>query len=181
MVFTLEQAVDIKAEVESGSGRYINPSKIDGEIRVRLFGEGITGYEGWTNDNKPLRWQQKPSEYPDDIRKNEDGRDPVRRFIAAIAWDYEAEEFKVLSMTQKTLIKRVMELIADEDWGDCTEYDLKIGRKGEKLNTEYTITPAAKGKAAPKAAIAAYQDLDVDLTLMYDGEDPFKGADKVAA
>ena len=55
MVFSVTEAEVLAKEVSSSGGRFINPSKIDGEIRIRLFGEGVTGFEGWTNDSKPVR------------------------------------------------------------------------------------------------------------------------------
>ena len=172
MVFTLSQAADIQKEVTTGSGRYINPSKIDGEIRIRLFGEGITGYEAWNTENRPVRWESKPASLPENIRENEDGRDPLRRFVAALAWDYENNDFKIISLTQKTLISSLMALIADEDWGDPSGYDLKISRKGEGLKTEYSLKPVSK-KSASKESCDAFDELSCDLTKMFDGEDPF--------
>lgn len=171
MIFSADVIEEISQEVSSNN-RYINPSKIDGEIRVRLVGEGESGYEAWTTDNKPVRWEKKPSELPDNIRVNEDGRDPLRRFIAIAAWDYAAEEFKILSMTQKTLIQSLMHLISDEDWGDPFEYDLKISRKGEGLGTEYKITPCPK-KPISKQVMDAYDGLQVNLKAMFDNGDPF--------
>ena len=84
--FPVAEAEQLQKEVSSGSGRFINPSKIDGETRIRLFGEGVTGYEGWTTDSKPVRWESRPAELPENILTNEDGRDTLKRFVAAIAW-----------------------------------------------------------------------------------------------
>jgi len=175
MVFSLAEAESIAKEVDSGSGRFINPSKIDGETRLRLYGEGITGYEAWTNDNKPVRFESRPSELPDNIRKNEDGRDPLKRFIACLAWEYDSSSFKIISITQKGLIKELMGYIADEDWGDPAGYDIKISRKGEGLQTEYTLKPAGK-KPPSKESSDAFSELTCDLSKIFDGEDPFAEA-----
>lgn len=175
MVFSVAEATEIQKEVKSGSANYINPSKIDGEIRLRLFGEGITGYETWvTEDGKdsPMRWESKPSELPENVRKDDNGNSQLKRFVSAIAWDYESERFKILSITQKTLISSLMGLIADDDWGDPSKYDIKIGRKGEGLKTEYTLKPVSK-KAPTKDSADAFAELACDLSKMFDGEDPF--------
>lgn len=182
-VFTLEEASSISKEVDlGGGGKYIQPSKINGEIRLRMFGEGITGYETWvvdtkedgTEQQKPVRWEQKPAELPSNVRKNDEGKAQLKRFCAAIVWDYQAEDFKILSLTQKTLIKQLMGYIADDkDWGDPAGYDLKISKKGEGLKTEYTMTPASK-KAPTKELQEAFEGLVCDLSKLYDGSDPFE-------
>lgn len=169
MVFTLDQATDLQKEVSTG--RYIKPSKIQGEIRVRLFGKGISGYEAWTNDDKPIRWESKPAALPENIRE-EPGRDPLKRFVAAIAWDYEAGEFRILQLTQKTLISDLMGLLTDSDWGPECDYDIKISRKGEGLKTEYDMKPVSK-KPPSKESSDAFDALDCDLSKLFDGEDPF--------
>ena len=65
-----------------------------------------------------------------------------------------------------------MALIADEDWGDPSGYDLKISRKGEGLKTEYALKPVSK-KSASKESSDAFERISCDLTKMFDGEDPF--------
>lgn len=175
MVFSLVDAAEISKEVQSGSGNYINPSKINGELRVRLYGEGITGYEAWITEDgkdKPVRWESKPADLPENIRKDENGNSQLKRFCAALAWDYESSQFKILSLTQKTLIGALMGLIADEDWGDPAGYDIKIGKKGEGLKTEYSLKPVSK-KSPSKESSDAFAELSCDLTKMFDGEDPF--------
>lgn len=172
MVFSVTEAQELAKEVSSGGGRFINPSKIDGETRIRLFGEGVTGYEGWTTDNKPVRWESRPAELPENIRKNDDGRDPLKRFVAAIAWEYDTSSFKIISLTQKGLIKDLMGYIADGDWGDPSGYDIKISRKGEGLQTEYKLTPCPK-KSATKESSDSFAELACDLSKLFDGEDPF--------
>ena len=176
MVFSVAEAEVLSKEVSSGGGRFINPSKIDGETRIRLFGEGVTGFEGWSIDSKPVRWESRPSELPENIRKNDDGRDPLKRFIAAIAWEYETSSFKIISLTQKGLIKELMGYIADSDnWGDPNGYDIKISRKGEGLQTEYALKPMPP-KAPTKESVDAFAELACDLTKLFDGEDPFADA-----
>jgi hypothetical protein len=156
---------------ETSSGRYINPAKIEGEKRIRFFGTGITGFEGWTTDNKPVRWESKPDKLPANL-KQEDGRDPLRRFIAGVVWDYDNEEFKILQITQKTIMNDLFKFMKDSDYGDPTEYDLKISRKGEGKNTEYSTVPAPP-KSITKDMAEAYEALHCNLAALFDGDDPF--------
>lgn len=156
---------------ETAAGRYINPAKIDGEKRVRFFGTGITGFEAWTTDNKPVRWESKPDKLPANI-KQEDGREPLRRFIAGLVWDYDTSDFKILQITQKTLMSGLFQYIKDADYGDPTGYDLKIGRKGSGKETEYTIVPAPP-KEVTKEMADAYAALHCNLQALFDSDDPF--------
>jgi hypothetical protein len=117
MTFLSITAIEEIAKETSGSGRYLNPAKIDGEVRVRFFGSGITGFEAWTDDNKPVRWETKPEELPANIRQQE-GFQTIKRFLAGLVYDYSANDFKILQITQKTLMDQLFKFIKDEDYGD---------------------------------------------------------------
>ena len=47
-----ETIEEISSE-SSSLGRYLNPSKLEGEKRLRFFGEGITGFSAWTTVTVP--------------------------------------------------------------------------------------------------------------------------------
>jgi hypothetical protein len=81
--FLSADLIDEIAKESSGSGRYLTPSKIDGEVRVRFFGAGITGFEAWTDDNKPIRWETKPEELPANVRQQEATK---RSSVSSPAW-----------------------------------------------------------------------------------------------
>jgi hypothetical protein len=169
--FLSASAIEEISKESSGSGRYLSPSKIDGEVRVRFFGAGITGFEAWTEDNKPVRWEAKPEELPAGIRQQE-GFQTLKRFIAGLVYDYSANDFKILQITQKTLMDQLFKFIKDEDYGDPTAYDIKIGKTGEGKKTEYTLV-AAPPKAVKADLQARYDELTCDLSRLFDGDDPF--------
>jgi hypothetical protein len=171
--FLSPQAIEEISKETSGSGRYLNPSKITEETRVRFFGSGITGFEGWTTENKPLRWESRPDELPANIRIRE-GSSPIKRFIAGLVYDYASDDFKILQITQKTLMDQLFKFIADEDYGQPSGYDIKISKTGEGMKTEYSLV-AAPPKAVKPELDARYEEIaaTLDLTRMYDGEDPF--------
>lgn len=75
--FLSADLIDEILKESSGSGRYVNPSKIEGELRLRLFGTGVSGFEGWTDENKPVRWELKPTELPSNIKVREGDRKSV--------------------------------------------------------------------------------------------------------
>ena len=112
--FLSASAIEEISKESSGSGRYLNPAKIDGEVRVRFFGTGRTGFEAWNDDNKPVRWPTKPEKLPANIRQQE-GFQTLKRFLAGLVYDYSANDFKILQITQKTLMDQLFRFIQDED------------------------------------------------------------------
>ena len=144
MAFLSQDLVDSLAKEASSvsTGRYLNCSKIDGEVRLRFMPGGLGGFESWTVENKPKRWEKKPAELPENIKCNDSGGKDCKRFIAGIVYDYSDSTFKCIVITQKTIIDLLVKYINDEDYGDPENYDVKIGRTGEKLLTQYTYSPA---------------------------------------
>lgn len=166
-------AADIQeiSKETSGFGRYLNPSKFTEETRLRFFGSGLTGFEAWTVDDQPIRWETKPEELPANIKQRE-GYQTLKRFLAGVVYDYASDDFKILQLTQKILMEQLFKYIADEDYGDPTNYDIKISKKGEGLKTKYTLV-AAPPKEVKPALQARFDELKCDLTRLFDNEDPF--------
>ena len=172
--FLPPELVEEISKESSGSGRFINPSKIEGEIRLRLFGEGVSGFEAWTEDNKPVRWETRPEKLPANIKRQE-GYAPLKRFLAGVVYDYASETFKIIQITQKTLMDQLFKYMKDEDYGNPNDYDIKISKSGEGKKTEYTLV-AAPPKPVAKAVQALYDELVCNPRALFDGEDPFAEA-----
>ena len=156
-----------------GSGRYVNLSKIDGEKRLRYMGHGISGYTAWTTENKPVRWELKPEELPDNIKPDMNGSIAAKKFMAGVVWDYDDSEFKILELTQISVLKQLAKYLADEDYGDWSQYDIKIARdqKGEKIT--YTLL-AAPPKPVKPEIFKQYESMpEVNLDALYEGKDPW--------
>jgi hypothetical protein len=50
-----------------------------------------------------------------------------------------------------TIFNMIAGLVKDEDWGDPTQYDIKVSRSGStKDDTKYTVSPSPKSKDLPK-------------------------------
>jgi hypothetical protein len=169
--FLSAAAIEEISKESSGSGRYLNPNKITDEVRVRFFGEGITGFEAWTVANKPIRWETKPEELPSNIKQQE-GYQTIKRFIAGVVYDYSADDFKILQITQKTLMDQLFKFISDEDYGEPTGYDIKISKSGEGKKTEYSLV-AAPPKAVKAELQERFDNFQCFLPRLFDGEDPF--------
>jgi hypothetical protein len=168
-------SADLVEEISSessGNGRYVNPSKIEGEVRLRFVGAGITGFGGWTTDKKPVRFEKHPEQLPSNLAPDMGGRLGLKRFIAGLVYDYEAEEFKILEITQRGLMDDLFKYMKDEDYGDPTEYDIKISKTGQGKETKYSLV-AAPPKPLAKAIAAEAAEVTCNLRALFDGEDPW--------
>lgn len=162
-----------------GSGRYINPTKLEQgkELRVRFVRPGITGFSGWTVDKKPLRFEFHPEVLPANLAPDLSGKIQLKRFIAGLVYDYASEDFKILEISQRTLMEQLYKYAKDSDYGDPLGYDIKLTREGEKKDTKYTLV-AAPPKALEKAIAEKAAEVVCNLNALFEGQDPF--ADPVA-
>jgi hypothetical protein len=72
-------------------------------------------------------------------------------------YNHDAEAQQILQ-GGATVYNAIAELATDDDWGDPSEYDVKVGRKGSGLNdTKYSVTPMNKSQEVPKDL----EDLDL--------------------
>ena len=152
----------------TGGGNYAKLE--DGANRFRILTNAIVGFLYWTRDNKPVRLRTYPAAPPEDMREG----DKIKHFWAFVVWNYRDAKIQVLEITQATIQGPLEDLVTSEDWGDPKEYDITITKKGQKLDTEYTVMPS-KPSAVPIEAGRAYRALRIDLEKLFDGGDPFGG------
>jgi hypothetical protein len=67
-------------------------------------------------------------------------------------------------------------LIHSEEWGDPLGYSITVNRKGESLETEYSVVPSP-AKETPADIIQAYKDKPINLEAFFTGGNPFEEAD----
>lgn len=168
---SLEVFEEIANEVPD-SGRYINPSKLTEEIRVRFVRPGITGFEAWNDENKPVRWEHKPESLPANIKPDLKGNKVAKRFMAGLVYDYADDDFKILQITQRTLIDQLYKYVKDSDYGNPLSYDIKINKTGERMETKYTLV-AAPPKPLNPSIEEALEKVHCDLYALFDGNDPW--------
>jgi hypothetical protein len=82
-----------------------------------------------------------------------------------LVWSYADQDIKVLSLDKSTVQKQLAALDADEDWGDLSTFDVKIVRKGEGTETEYTVMPSNQ-KPLPKDIQSQIDSAAVNLDAM---------------
>ena len=137
----------------------------DGTTRFRVISKPVMGSLAWDNENKPHRFRM-------DEKPAGEWREKPKHFWALVVWNYELERPQILEITQQSVIQAITNLNNDPDWGAPWNYDLKVTRKGQKLDTEYSVNPSPKKKIS-QAIRDAVADWEIDLDLLFDGDDPF--------
>jgi hypothetical protein len=192
MAFISATAAKVAAGNSSNAGGYLTASKLgDGEhFRVSIVSESPLEYWtvwGETDDGqkKPFRFPQEPT--PADItqelgdfkqRMNYEGTELEKpKFgLSFFVYDHADAKIKIFEITQKTLIGALDKLSQDEDYADIHAHDLKFGRKGLKMATEYSILPSPRKEGMQAKIDAAWseaQDKGYDLMKLMNGENPF--------
>lgn len=161
-----------------GGGDYFKPEK--GQNKILIVGDAITGYEYWTNEDKPVRAKEKFEETPNiKIRqvKNdktgvvEDKPDTQKFFWAMPVYDYKDKTIKLWQVTQKSLRDSLASLQANEDWGNpIGNYTINIDRQGENLTTKYSVVPnPVKDKKELDEILKQYAANPLDIASMVFG------------
>lgn len=138
----------------------------DGENRIRILTQPILGWLDWV-DNKPVRY-----EYNAKPVKPADAAKPIKHFWAFVVWNYAESRIQIMEITQSTVRAALQNLCEDEDWGAPFAYDIKITRKGQKVDTEYAVTPIP-AKPVSAEIRKAFGEIPCNLDALFHGDDPF--------
>lgn len=169
-------------EVPANTGGYMRFE--DGSNMFRPLDSVIVGWEGWKTlpdgTRKPVRARTK-----EEIKsaKLVDEPDKLKHFWAFPVYNYKTGTVQILELTQRTIQQQISDLISEDDWGvpvGVNGYDLVVTRKGEKLDTTYTVMPKPK-KKLDEAIMQVYTDMHINLDALYDGNDPFEAAEATEA
>lgn len=153
--------LDESYEAPATGGNYLKFKK--GTTKIRILSDSITWRVDW-NDNKPVRTKEQQKAFDPD-------RKP-RHFRAFVVYDYDDKAIKVCEVTQKAIQNAVLALYKDEDWGDPKQYDLKITKEWDGMETKYTVNPAP-AKELDKDIELQYKSLKIDLRELFEWWDPF--------
>lgn len=143
----------------------------DGANKFRVLSPLVTGYEYWNTENKPVRLREMPGTPPADCRIEDKGGKKIKHFWAFVVWNYAVAKVQILELTQSSIQTSILDLVENTDWGTPTEYDITVTRKGQKLDTEYTVHPSPH-KPIPADAVEAFKATKIDLDKLFDGGDP---------
>lgn len=147
----------------------------DGANKYRILSEAIVGWQYWNTENKPVRLTERPETIPEDVRMENGKPEKIKHFWAFVVWSYRESKIQILELTQVSIQGPLEDLVMSEDWGDPRGYDITITKKGQKLDTEYTVQPSPH-KEAPVEATQMLKTTTVDLKALFRGEDPFGAA-----
>ena len=147
-----------------GNSNYMKFEK--GENKFRILSKPIIGWEDWEN-KKPLRFRM--NEKPD---RAIDAQKPIKHFWAFICFNYSKNEIQIMEITQKSIQSAIEQLAKDADWGSPFEYDIKVIKEGDGMDTEYTINPVPH-KLVSADILDAFHNKPCNLELLFDGKDPF--------
>ena len=139
---------------------------VAGENRFRILSPAIFGMEEWI-DKKPFRYRD--SEVP--AAPASPGM-PFKHFMSCIVWNRQAHRIELLHVNQMSVLRAIVSLTRDPDWGDPFTYDIKVHRKGEGKETEYQVTPAPKTQVTPDI-VEAFYATPIYLDALFGGGDPF--------
>lgn len=139
---------------------------VEGENRIRIMSRPVFGWEDWLN-NKPVRYamDKKP-------QKSLDPKKPVKHFWAFVVFNHQEEQIQILHITQASIRKSVEALCRDSDWGEPYAYDIKIMKKGEGVDTEYSVNPVPH-KPVDDYIINCFDEKPCYLEALFDNGDPF--------
>ena len=150
----------------SGEGSYLNIKK-QSEAEFRIISMPVEGWIDWV-DKKPIRTPMSDGE-----PEAADDENPPKKFIAVVVIDRSDNTVKIAELTQQSIIKGIKALAANPKWGKPFAYDLNVSKKGEGLQTRYTLTPSPKA-ALPKELVKAAMEKPCNLEKLFEGEDPWK-------
>jgi len=150
----------------AGESSYLNVKKQE-ESDFRIISNPVEGWIDWV-EKKPIR-----TPISDGEPEAADDENPPKKFIAVVIVDRADDTVKILELTQQSVIKGIKALAANPKWGKPFAYDLNVAKKGEGLQTRYTLTPSPKS-ALSKDIVKAAQSKPCNLERLFDGEDPWK-------
>lgn len=157
---------------------------VDGDNTFRVLSPAIVGYEYWKTITKddgkegrtPIRKRFDENIDLNDLETKEDGSlDMPKVFWAFVVYNFNDKRIQILEITQASIRKAIEPLIKNPKWGDPKEYNLVITKSGQKLDTEYHVSPEPKEKL-DESIIKKAAEMKIDLEELYSGGDPFKNA-----
>jgi len=152
-----------------GGGAYTKLKS--GETRFRIVSNAMTGWLGWSADNKPHRGRKKEDLDATTLREK------PRHFWAFLIWNYQTKQIEIFEITQRTIQDAIMALYKSSDWGDPKGYDIVVNKTGEGMETSYHIQGTPKSQLEPDKVLEAYTAQPVNIAALFSGDDPFAVAE----
>ena len=139
---------------------------LQGENKFRILSSPVMGYEYWTTEDKPVRSKEKFTETPNIKIDPKTGKSSVNHFWAMVVYNYATEEVQILEVTQKGILKYILGMVNDQNWGSPKGYDLVVTREGEGLATKYS-TRSNPHKDVDKKVLEKFEASEIDLEELF--------------
>ena len=154
--------------------KYLNKFE-QGSTKFQVLAEDpenafIWGWQIW-HDHKPIRQMTMKDMPTGDIGFDGNESEP-EFFWSMVIWNITLNKLQILNVTKRQIQKQIESFI-DSDWGNICNMCLEVKREGQQLETRYTVIPT-RLKKVPSEIMQEFELLDIDLTLLFDGKDPFK-------
>lgn len=152
-----------------------------GDNTFRVLSSAIVGMEFWkteTNEKgeevrKPIRRRPTETIFTDELGLDSWGNpERPKHFWAFVVYNREAGAIQILEITQKSIRQGLKALVENKKWGDPKEYDIVVTKNGEKLDTEYIVTPEPK-EPISEEILKEYEAMNINLEALFSGDDPF--------
>lgn len=174
-------------EVPSKSSQFMKLEQ--GQNKFRIVSNLVEGYVVFCEDNKPRRKKILRDEHSNILRESKFTNDELevikarkrkeseifeepKYFWLCVVYNYKTGSFQALEITQKSIITSMTEYLKQDDWADPSQYDFVVTKKGESLNTEYSVTTSLP-KPLPDEAMEQLEILQYDLDRVFQNEYPF--------
>ena len=164
---------------------------VQGKNRIRFIGNPVSGFvffgktkrDDGTETVKPYRRRESEGEFSleeminRDVRMKPDGEiegGPALRqkyFVMGLVYNYQKQKLQVLEVTQKSILKALKSYVESEEYGHPSGYDLTIEKKGDGLNTEYTVI-VSPPKPLSDQIVTLVGETSCDLQKIFAGEYP---------
>lgn len=123
----------------------------DGENCFRIVSPLVTGYEYWTEENRPVRSRTAFKEIPADIRKDDEGKPTsIKFFWYFLVYNYAEKQVQALEVTQKGIQNGISALVENPKWGNPSGYDITVTKSGKSLETRYSVVPNPHSEITPE-------------------------------
>ena len=136
--------------------------------RIRILSSPLIGYVDWDKSGekpKPVRTKEQ---------KTKIWKDEPKHFWALKIYNYTTEAIQIWDITQSWVRNQLMALV-NWEWGDPRDYDLKVWKKGEKLETEYFVQTTPDGKKEiNQEVLEAELSTPCNLEALRTNDDPFE-------
>nr|WKN38687.1 hypothetical protein K4G66_08225 [Tunicatimonas sp. TK19036] len=157
-----------------------------GKNRFRFIGHPVSGFlffgkvsrEDGSETVKPYRRRESEGEFSLEEMINRNARlnkggemEAQKYFVLSLVYNYQKEKLQVLEITQKSILKALKSYVDSEEYGHPAGYDITLEKRGENLNTEYTLI-VSPPKPLSETIVQQMGELSCDLEKIFEGEYP---------